>query len=182
MEMNQFLEEMDQRFDVLWSHQQRKKLWQIEVHPKQLKPMLTYLRTSTGFVQLNHLSAVDWLEENLFQLTYLMTDPHAHISVMVIIKIDRENPVAESVHEIWPVAITYEQEINEGFGIKFPGSPRQGIPFALDDGWNELPPMRRDFDTLEYVEREMGFKSGRKHTDPKTRVAKAAKQKGYLHD
>ena len=73
---------------------------------------------------------------------------------------------AESIHTLWPEAVTYEQEFNEMYGITFPGSPRQGVEFMLE-GWTDMPPMRRDFDTVEYCERTYEFRPGRHSVDPK---------------
>jgi len=140
---------------------------------------LAWLKQSTSLVQLTHLSAVDWPEDGQFQLTYLLTDPHASRALMLDTRIDREQPEVESVHRLWPQAVTYEQEINEMFGIRFRGSPRQGTPFILE-GWSDIPPMRRDFDTVAYVERHHPMRPGRAHTDPRTYIGKVFGERGYL--
>ena len=54
-----------------------------------------------------------------------------------------------SIHHLWEQAATYQQEIHEMFGINFPGSPGVDENFILE-GWQNIPPMRRDFDTLKY--------------------------------
>ncbi|NOZ78730.1 MAG: NADH-quinone oxidoreductase subunit C, partial [Acidobacteria bacterium] len=135
----------------------------------------------TPYVQLTHMSAVDWIEDGELQLTYLLTDPKAHVSLMVCTRIGRGDAEAESIHVLWPQAVTYEQEINEMFGIHFPGSPRQGVPFILE-GWNDIPPMRRDFDTVAYVDKHHPSRPGREHTDPRAYIGKVFGERGYLHD
>ena len=179
--MDTILDEIRTRFPVTWEHEQRPDLLQVGVEPKTTVPLLTWLKAHTPYVQLTHLSAVDWLEDGQFQLTYLLTDPNAFRSLMVITRIDREEATAESVWELWPQAVTYEQEINEMYGIHFPGSPRQGVPFILE-GWDDIPPMRRDFDTVEYMNAHHPSRPGREHTDPRTYIGKVVGEKGYLHD
>lgn len=180
--MQDILDTIDHRFGVQWSHEQRPDLWQVRVARDHTVPALQWLRDYTDFIQLTHLTVVDWIEDGEFELVYLMTDPKAHRSLMVMSRISRDEAEAESVHTLWPIARTYEQEINEFFGIHFPGSPRQGVPFALDDGWDQLPPMRRDFDTKAYVEENMSVRPGRETISPKQRVSESSGQKGYLHD
>ncbi len=179
--MDTILDEIRERFGSLWEHRQREDLLQVGVAPGKVVPLLSWLKLHTPYVQLTHMSAVDWMEEGEFQLTYLLTDPEGHRSLMVITRIEREAATADSVWELWPQAVTYEQEINEMFGIHFPGSPRQGVPFILE-GWDDIPPMRRDFDTVEYMNAHHPSRPGREHTDPRTYIGKVFGEKGYLHD
>jgi NADH-quinone oxidoreductase subunit C len=71
----------------------------------------------------------------------------------------------ESIHEIWPTAATYQRELREMFGIDFPGSPRLHEEFILE-GWNDIPPYRRDFDTLKYAQANYRDRPGRETHDP----------------
>ena len=159
--------------------EQRRNLVRVDVPQKDIIPVLSYLRTETPFVQLNHMTAVDWLEEGQFELIYLVTAPSLLTSLLVCIRVDREKATAESVFNLWLQAETYEQEINEMFGIDFPGSPRQGVPFILE-GWQDMPPMRRDFDTLEYCNRTHPVRPGREHEDSRIYVGRKFGEKGYL--
>ncbi len=177
--METILTELQQRFGCTRGWRQRDDLFGADLPAAQVLPALCWLKTNTPLVQLTHLTAVDWIEDGEFQLVYLLTDPVGRRALMVNTRIDRECPTAESVHHLWPQAVTYEQEINEMFGIEFPGSPRQGVPFILE-GWQEIPPMRRDFDTLAYVERHHPMRPGREHTDPRTYVGKVFGERGYL--
>lgn len=167
------------RFGAMESHRQRQDLLRIEVGQDQLLPVLSWLKSDTPYVQLTHLTAVDWIEEDKFELIYLVTAPTLFMTLMISISIDRATATAESVFNLWLQAETYEQEINEMFGIDFPGSPRQGVPFILE-GWDDMPPMRRDFDTVAYCERTHPERPGRDHTDPRTYVGKKFGEKGYL--
>ncbi|MEI2768886.1 MAG: NADH-quinone oxidoreductase subunit C [Nitrosomonas sp.] len=98
------------------------------------------------------LTAVDWLEDGQFQLTYLLcrTGRKRRKTSACACCIPREGASMESIHEVWPTAATYQRELREMFGIDFPGSPRLHEEFILE-GWNDIPPYRRDFDTLKYA-------------------------------
>jgi hypothetical protein len=71
----------------------------------------------------------------------------------------------DTIHHLWAQAATYQRELKEMYGVDFPGSPRVNDEFALE-GWADIPPMRRDFDTLEYSERTFFPRPGRKTYDP----------------
>ena len=61
--------------------------------------------------------------------------------------------------DIWRHANTYEREIREMFGIDFPGLVANK-EFILED-WQDMPPMRRDFKTKEYVDDHYFERPGR---------------------
>ncbi|MGM0407978.1 MAG: NADH-quinone oxidoreductase subunit C, partial [Bacteroidota bacterium] len=118
--------------------------------------------------------AVDWIEDNKFQLTYLLNNPEKKSDIGVKVLIDRENPEMESIHHLWKQAKTYQRELREMFGINFPGSPKVDEPFILE-GWTDIPPYRRDFDTKKYSEETYFPRPGRSTNDPATYM----KQKLY---
>ena len=131
----------------------------VSVHKKQVAPVLLYLKNQLGFIHLDHVSCVDWIEENVFELIYIVYHPENRLTVLVKTKIDREHPEMENMGSFWPHMRTYQRELREMFGIEFPGfeAPRE---FILE-GWEEIPPMRRDFDTRNYVQRTYTTRPGR---------------------
>ncbi len=169
--METIVKELDIRFGILSHREQRRDLGEVNIARQHVVAALEWLKRHGGYKHLTHLSVVDWLEDGEFQLTYLLTDPYAHHSLMLCTRIAREDASAESIYTLWPEAVTYEQEINEMYGIDFPGSPRQGVDFLLE-GWTDMPPMRRDFDTVKYCEDTYDFRPGREHVDPKEVRAK----------
>ena len=70
-----------------------------------------------------------------------------------------------TIHDLWPTAATYQRELREMFGISFPESPGVMDDFILE-GWQDKPPYRRDFDTLEYSEANYKQRPGRETFDP----------------
>lgn len=122
---------------------------EIRIDEKWLRPILTSLRDS-GFDHFSALTCVDLIDEDRFELIYHVWSYGTKGLVMVKIQIDRNNPTIGTVYDIFRPAITYEREIHEMFGVDFPGNPRL-TEFILED-WEGPPPMRKDFDSIEYVQ------------------------------
>jgi NADH-quinone oxidoreductase subunit C len=69
------------------------------------------------------------------------------------------------------------------YGIKFTGNPTL-YDFALEN-WNHTPPLRREFDTLAYVNEQFEFRGGRDDNkdvkkETKRRRAEAKKLKAKM--
>lgn len=148
---------------------QRPDLAFVELGPAHLRPALLHLRDREGFSHLVLLTAVDWLEAGQFQLTYLLCNRAARLDLGLRVRIPRDPASMESIHDLWPTAATYQRELREMFGIDFPGSPRLHEDFILE-GWHEIPPYRRDFDTLEYAQKTFAQRPGRETLDPATHM------------
>ena len=125
-------------------------------------------RCGKNILQL--ISAVDRIEEDIFQLTWILEDTADSSVFIVSADYPRKNCSVPTLGDIWPTAVIFERELHEMYGIEFPGNPRQNEDFLLE-GWKELPPMRRDFDTLEYSIRTYGERRERTHTDPRKYIA-----------
>jgi len=119
--------------------------------------ILKFLKDA-GFDHLALISSVDWIEDNVIELCFILTcyergGEHANSQKMHIIlktPIPREQPQFKTVIGVFPNAEPYEREIHELFGIDFEGHPRL-TPLLLERHY-EIPPFRKDFDTRKYVE------------------------------
>ncbi|MCF7979420.1 MAG: NADH-quinone oxidoreductase subunit C [Chromatiaceae bacterium] len=145
--------------------EQRPDLAFVTVAKEQLRSLLLHLRDQEGFTHLVLLTAVDWLEEGHFQLTYLMNNRRAGRDLGVRVMLPRDPASMDSIHDLWPTAATYQRELREMFGIDFPGSPRVDEDFILE-GWIRTPPYRRDFDTLKFSDEVFAPRPGRASSDP----------------
>lgn len=163
--METILKRLDERFGVSDSKQQRANLLFVTVDPKTAVETITYLRDFEGFKHLVMISAVDYIEQNRFQLTYLLHNYRTHSDIGVRVFIDREKPEMESIHHLWAAAQVYQRELKEMFGIDFPGCPRVNESMILE-GWDNIPPMRKDFDTKKYSEETYFPREGRFTIDP----------------
>lgn len=129
------------------------------------------LRDRFGYAHLVFLTSVDVIEQNVFRLVYMLHDPSSHTDLAVQTEIPRTEASMESIHGLWEQAATYQRELKEMFGIDFPGSPRVDESFVLE-GWDEIPPMRREFDTKEYSERTYFPRPGRGTTETRAHMKK----------
>jgi NADH-quinone oxidoreductase subunit C len=112
------------------------------------------LLKARGFEHLSAISCTDWLEEGQFELVYHLWSYTDKIHVMLKTRLPRANPQAVTATPVFRHAQTYEREIHEMYGVHFEGNPRL-TPFLLDH-WKGPPPMRRDFDTRQYVQDTFG--------------------------
>jgi len=163
--MKALIKRLKEKFSISDAVYQRKDEVFVSVKKKDAVALITHMKEKEGFTHLILLTAVDWLEDGQFQLTYLLNNNTEKVDVGVRVFLDREHPEMESIHHLWKQAPTYQRELKEMFGIDFPDSPRIDEPFILE-GWQEIPPYRRDFDTKAYTEETYFERPGRKSYDP----------------
>ena len=163
--MRELYTQLNERFPLGELTEQRTDLAFITVTREQLRPLLLHLRDLEGFSHLVLLTAVDWMEEGFFQLTYLLSDRAKRRDLGLRLMLPRDGASMESIHDIWPTAATYQRELREMFGIDFPDSPGVNDEFILE-GWTDIPPYRRDFDTLKFAEENFRQRPGRETRDP----------------
>ncbi len=165
MTMQPLFDKLSQRFALGELSRQRDDLAFVTVERNQLHALLHHLQSREGFTHLVLLTAVDWIEQGEFQLTYLLCNRATGQDLGVRVRLPRDAATMESIHDLWPTAATYQRELREMFGIDFPDSPGVNEPFILE-GWNDIPPYRRDFDTLAYAQETFRDRPGRETLDP----------------
>ena len=164
--MEKILKKLNEKIDDLVIVKQRDDLYFINIKKEHTDFVLRYLKLEESFKHLAFMQAVDYIENNQFQITYMLFNYDNKINLGINIMIDREKAEMDSMHKVWPTIWQYQREIHEMYGIDFPDSPRVNESFVLE-GWEEMPPMRRDFDTLEYSNRTFYPRPGRSTNDPK---------------
>ena len=122
------------------------------VSPEQLHPLAKYLREdpTTQFDFLFCLTAVDW--KTHLMIVYHLRSTELNHQVVVKVKLtDRENPVVDTVSDIWRTADFHEREAYDLMGIRFANHPDLRRIF-LDDDWLGHP-LRKDYtDEVNIVE------------------------------
>ncbi len=151
----EILDKLKEKFEILQSQEKREDLALVGTTEKDLIPLLVYLKEYEGYKTLVMISCVDWIEEKKFDLVYNLWNPSKKHNILVKTKIPREAPKFQTIYKIWPQAEAYEREIHEMFGVDFEGNPTQHEELILED-WDDIPPMRRDFDTLKYSMEKFG--------------------------
>ena len=104
-----------------------------------------------SFDYLFCLSGMDWGDS--LGVVYHMESTQLHHCIVLKTKtIDRENPVLDSVCDLWKTADFLEREVFDLFGITFKNHPDMRRIF-LDDNWQGHP-LRKDYvDEINIVER-----------------------------
>ena len=146
-------------FEFLEQAQRRSNLAFVRVPKAQLFSLLGLLRQRHGFVTLTTIGCTDWLEDGVFCLTYLLESAGRDRCLGVQTWIGRDGEGLETAIPLWPQAEIFERELHEMYGIPFDGHPSLG-DFMLE-GWTGTPPMRREFDTLKFVEETFVMRDGR---------------------
>ena len=164
--MQALFDRLAKRYSLEAPEFRRPNLTFVTAPREELRALLIELRDIEGFTHLVLLTAVDWIEEGKFQLTYMMNNRKADQTLALRVMLDRRKATGDTIHDLWPTAATYQRELKEMFGIDFPGSPRLNEEFILE-GWTDLPPYRRDFDSLAYSLQTYGERPGRETNDPR---------------
>ncbi|MDA3822009.1 MAG: NADH-quinone oxidoreductase subunit C [Bacteroidales bacterium] len=113
---------------------------------------LAFLK-SNGYRQLSYLSCVDWPEDEQFEMIYIVMNWDKAMHVLLHARIDRKEPTMDSILSIYPGSKYYEREAHEFFGVAFPGNPDYEKQLILEQ-WDDIPPMRKDFDPKAYSDRK----------------------------
>lgn len=117
----------------------------VEVPADNLYALLKRLKEEdeTRFDYLFCLTGVDWGEE-LGVIYHLESTEYRHAIVVRVKTADRENPVLDSVYDIWATAEFHEREVFDFFGIRFNNHPNLKRLFLTEDweGW----PLRKDYE------------------------------------
>lgn len=164
-------EEINQTFHSAEVTVKREKRVVVKLRDDLITPFLSYAKSNMNFIHLAHISCVDWLEENKFELIFSLLNYDSKVMILAKTFIDRENPEFVSHTNYWNHAETYEREIHEMYGINFKGNERL-TEFILED-WQGLPPMRRDFDTVQFSKDTFYNRPGREDAqDVRTTVTK----------
>jgi NADH-quinone oxidoreductase subunit C len=133
----------------------RDRRGEITVDKDMIRPMMASLKDA-GMDHFVALTCIDLIEEGKFELVYNLWSYGSRVIIHVRTEVDRDAPTIETVYDIYRPSITYEREIKEMFGVDFPGNPRL-TQFILED-WEGIPPMRKDFDSISYVQEKYDIK------------------------
>jgi len=122
----------------------------VKVDKDNLLNHLAYMQ-ALGFDHLSFITAVDYINENEFEVVY-PTWSHTHkIHALNKVRIDRNAPKLTTIVSMWEQAQFYEQEVHEFFGIVFEGNKDLSSLFL--ENYRDIPPLRKDFDTREYSDK-----------------------------
>ena len=108
---------VESKFKVLSTEVLDKYQVSFEVKKEDVHSLLSLLKTS-GWIQLSYLSAVDWPNDNEFELVYIVFNWDKAVHIQIRCRLDRETASMNSILPIFPGCKYYEREAHEFFGIK----------------------------------------------------------------
>ncbi|HNW45525.1 MAG TPA: NADH-quinone oxidoreductase subunit C [Elusimicrobiales bacterium] len=131
----------------------RNRVW-AEAAPAALPEVLAWLK-SEGF---HYLSTVTGFDEGENLGAYY----HLNNSALILnlkVKTPRANPVIPSILAVFPVAVSYEKELEDTLGIKVEGlPPGRRYPLAEDFPVGQYP-LRKDWKVEDYLAAEAAKKT-----------------------
>ena len=125
---------------------------EVVIPAEQVHEVAKHLNESdeTAFDFLFCLTGVDYTD-HLKVVYHLESTVHKHLVVLKAKTADRNEPVVDSVADLWPTAEFHECEVFDLLGIKFKNNPDLRRLF-LDDDWGH--PLRLDYvDDIHIVSR-----------------------------
>ncbi|KLO24995.1 NADH-quinone oxidoreductase subunit C [Marinitoga sp. 1155] len=168
--MNNIIENIKSKFNPENVEIIKKNQIVIDLKNEELHSVLAYLK-SLGWKQLTLLTCIDWIKESKFQLVYILMNWENSITLQVRTKIDRNNPKFRTIVNIYPGAEFYERDVHEFFGVEFEGNKNADKPLFLEL-WDDIPPLRKDFDPLAYSKRKFDVREYKVDFIPKEGEAK----------
>ena len=160
------LEKLQRDFGVTGITELKPGMTTLKVNKDSAESLIRELRDRHGYTHLNFITCIDYIEDGIFTLVYMLHNYDTKHTLSVHADISRDNAEMESIHNLWAQAWTYQRELREMYGIRFPGSPRLDEDFCLE-GWDQIPPMRREFDTKIFSEERFGHREGRSSEEPR---------------
>lgn len=119
--------------------------WQgVQVSAAEWKPFAQAVRHTQGleFDFMFCITCVDW-KTHLTMVYHLTSTVYGH-TIVVKVKLDRNDPEIETVSDIWRTAEFHEREAYDLFGVRFMHHPDLRRLFMTDEcnGW----PLRKDYE------------------------------------
>ncbi len=133
----------------------RERRIEFKVPMERIRDFLTLLKEN-GFELMLQITPVDWPKDEEIELIYQIWSITHGVHTMVRTRIPRDLEKAKipTIKDIYPAAETYERDAHDFFGIYFEGNWKMEMPWILDDTEQDVYPLRKDFDMLQYVKKK----------------------------
>ena len=137
----------------------RDDLYKVSVNYNRVFSLINFLVDSHNYKTLNAITCTDWIEDGHFAITYILTTLDRTNSFMIQTMVNRENTKVKSLSHQFKQAEIMERDLAEMYGIDFVGNGN--LKELSLENWIHTPPLRREFDTLEFVNNHLTFREGR---------------------
>jgi len=122
------------------------------VEPADLHDEMKRLHDEEKMDFLECLTGMDWEADGLGVIYHLESTATGKRACIKTVTTDRDNPLLPSVTDLWDIAVIYEREVFDFYGIRFTGHPDMrriymredwvGYPFRKDDETEKNNPLR----------------------------------------
>ena len=137
----------------------RGDLYKVGVVKERVFELIHFIGSNYDYKTLNAITCTDWIEDGHFAITYMLTTLNRKSTFMVQTMINREEAHINSLVEEFAQAEIMERDLSEMYGINFIGN--KNLKELSLENWVHTPPLRREFDTLEFVNEHLTFREGR---------------------
>ena len=137
----------------------RSDLYKVSVTRERVFELIAFLGNNYDYKTLNAITCTDWIEEEHFAITYILTTLERKSTFMVQTMINRNEAHINSLVNEFAQAEIMERDLAEMYGIDFIGN--KNLKELSLENWVHTPPLRREFDTLEFVNEHLTFREGR---------------------
>ena len=137
----------------------RDDLYKVCVKYERLFELIEMLRDEYSYKTLNAITCTDWIENGHFALTYMLSTLNRKNTFMIQTMVNREDTKVKSLSHEFKQAQIMERDLAEMYGIDFVGN--ENLKELSLENWVHTPPLRREFDTLEFVNNNLSFREGR---------------------
>ncbi len=119
------------------------------VAPENVRAAMERLKKEFGCTLFLDITAVDSLDlgcskENRFEVVYNVRPPETGERIRVKATLPAENPMIDSVHQVWAAADWCEREVFDQYGVHFTGHPN--LKRILNHKEFVGHPLRKDYD------------------------------------
>ena len=137
----------------------RDDLYKVSVSYSRVFELIDFLDNSYNYKTLNAITCTDWIEDGHFAITYMLSTLDRTNTFMIQTMVTRENTKVKSLSKQFKQAEIMERDLAEMYGIDFVGNGN--LKELSLENWVHTPPLRREFDTLEFVNNNLTFREGR---------------------
>lgn len=137
----------------------RDDLAKVVVRRDRVFELIDFISSTYDYKVLNAIVCTDWIEDSEFALTYILTTTDRKNTMMVQTMINRDDAKIDTISDKFAQAEIFERDLHELYGIDFIG--HKNLTELSLENWIHTPPLRREFDTLEFVNNNLTFREGR---------------------
>ena len=105
--MNELLERLQRHFDVNNINVRKPGMTTLKIGKDSAETLIRELRDREGYTHLNFITCIDYIEDGIFTLVYMLHNYDSKHTLGVHVDIDREHSEMTSIRTLWAQAWTY---------------------------------------------------------------------------